>query len=121
MIMKEKLNTHVPVYNSAWTFVEMLSESTIAYWIADQIGDNGEVHLEHVKVGDVPLENSNDLFTFVDEEKSVYDIEALFAEKRAAKKRLWAVFITQHGREDETITGIVTMMDVPKLSDHFVL
>jgi predicted transcriptional regulator len=64
-IMKENLNTHIPVYTPDGVFVEMLSESTIAYWLAEEIGDDGEVHLAQVKVSDVTLENSNDLFVFV--------------------------------------------------------
>ena len=86
--MKEDLNTHVPVYDSDGKFVHMISESTIAYRIADQIGDDGEIHLEDIKVADVPLKNSNDLFVFVDEKMSIYEIEQLFSEKREAKKRL---------------------------------
>lgn len=119
--MKEDLNTHVPVYDDHWDFVEMLSESTIAYWIAEQIGDDGEIHLKDVIVADVPLKNSNDLFVFVDEKMSIYDIEQLFVKKREAKKRLWAVFITHNGLVEEEIVGIVTAMDVPLLADHFVL
>jgi len=86
--MKEDLNTHVPVYDEKGNFVHMLSESTIAYRVAEQIGDDGEIHLAHITVGDVPLENSNDLFTFVDEKTSIYEIENLFTQKREAKKRL---------------------------------
>lgn len=88
MTMRAELNTHVPVYDAKGVFIEMLSESTIAYWLADEIGDNGEVHLEKVKVRDVPLENSNDLFVFVPQRKSIYDIEQLFAEQKKEKKRL---------------------------------
>jgi hypothetical protein len=88
VVMRQELNTHVPVYDSKDVFVEMLSESTIAYWIADQIGDDGQIHLADIKVGDVPLENTNDEFTFVEATKSIYDIEQLFAQNLQAKKRL---------------------------------
>jgi len=37
------------------------------------------------------------------------------------KKRLGAVFITATGAENEPIEGVVTAMDLPKLSEHFVL
>ncbi len=119
--MKEHLNTHVPVYDKQWIFVEMLSESTIAYRIAEQIGDDGEIHLRNIRVGDISLENSNDCFIFVHKEKSVYEIEELFAKKRTAKKRLWAVFITKYWKKDEIIEWIITAMDTPLLSDHFIL
>lgn len=121
IVMRKELNTHVPVYDMEGKFVEMLSESTIAYWVADQIGDDGEIHLADIKVGDVPLENTNDEFVFVQESKSIYDIEQLFAQTLQKKKRLGAVFVTEHGSSDELITGVVTAMDIPRLADHFVL
>ena len=119
--MREHLNTHVPVYNEAWVFLEMLSESTIAYWIADEIWENGEVHLADVHIADVTLENSNDLFLFVAKEMSIYDIEQLFAKNLQEKKRLWAVFLTENWSNEEQILWIITAMDLPKLADHFVL
>ncbi|USN54253.1 MAG: CBS domain-containing protein [Candidatus Peribacteria bacterium] len=119
--MKTYLNTHVPVYDENNVFVEMLSESTIAYWIAYQIDKHGKVRLDSVKVGDVPLENSNDFFVFVDKEKSIYDIEHLFATNFKEHKRLGAVFVTEHGTPNEPIEGILTAMDLPALSEHFIL
>ncbi len=104
--MKKELNTHVPVYDEQGKFVDMLSESTITYWIADEIDAKGEAHLEQVTVGDVPLGNSNEYHLFVDKEKSVYEIEELFAEEHKeseGKKRLGAVFITATGSESEPI------------------
>lgn len=121
IVMRQELNTHVPVYDKKGNFVEMLSESTIAYRIADQIGDDGEIHLADIKVGDVSLKNTNDEFVFVEASKSIYDIEQLFAQTLQAKKRLGAAFVTKTGSSDEVITGIVTAMDLPRLADHFVL
>jgi predicted transcriptional regulator len=120
-VMRNQLNTHVPVYNEQGIFTEMLSESTISYRLADEIGDDGEVHLAQIRVQDVTLENSNDLFIFVPLTTSIYDIEQLFAQNLQAKKRLGAVFLTHTGKPEEDIQGIITAMDLPRLSDHFVL
>jgi hypothetical protein len=79
------------------------------------------VHLAQVKVSDVTLENSNDLFVFVWEKTGIYDIEQLFAQNIKEKKRLGAVFITANGKADEEITWIITAMDIPILANHFVL
>jgi len=119
--MREHLNTHIPVYTSDGAFVEMLSESTIAYRIAEEIWDDGEIHLAEVKVADVTLENSNDLFVFVWEKTSIYDIEQMFALNIKEKKRLGAVFITQTWKPEEDIVWIITAMDLPVLANHFVL
>lgn len=120
-IMKEKLNTHVPVYDDNNTFVEMLSESTIAYRIAQQISESGELHIENVLVSDVPLENSNDTFTFVSKDKSIYEIQELFATSFMRHKRLWAVFITETGSSSEPLVWIITAMDLPTIAKTLIL
>lgn len=119
--MRKELNTHVPVYDAAGVFVHMLSESTIAYRIADQIDAGGDIHSEDVVVGDIPLQNTNDLFVFVEEEKSIYEIDALFTHHMEQKKRLGAVFITKTGRVEEPIEWIITAMDLPKVEDTLIL
>lgn len=120
-IMRKELNTHVPVYNTNGIFVHMLCESTLAYRIADQIDAGGDIHVDDVVVGDIPLNNSNDLFVFVEESKSLYEIDALFTQHSEQKKRLGAVFITPNGSLEEPITGIITAMDLPKLADTLIL
>lgn len=118
-VMRNELNTHVPVYDSEWAFVEMLSESTIAYWVAD--AGHESIDLSALTVADIPLENTNDTFVFVEQSRSVYEIETLFAQSFAEKKRLGAVFITEKGNNKEPITGIITAMDLPKLASSVIL
>lgn len=119
--MRDNLNTHVPVYDELEQFVEMLSESTIAYRLADQMNANGTAHIEHAIVGDVPLENTNDFFVFQPAATSIYEVEELFAKNFEEKKRLWAVFITPSGIVDEPIEWIITAMDLPRLADSSIL
>lgn len=109
-IMKEKLNTHVPVY-SDWEFIEMLSESTIAYWLADQIIWWEVLDVQNLVVWDVSLENSNDTFIFVAWSESIYEVKEYFTQEFANKKRLGAVFITATWNKNEPILGIITAMD----------
>lgn len=119
--MKKELYTHVPVYDSNGKFMAVLSESTIAYWLADEIDAKGKKHLEQISIGDLLLENANDVYMFVEKSKSIYEIEDLFAQSIHDGKRLWAIFISATGDKDEPIEGIVTSIDIPKLSEHFVL
>jgi hypothetical protein len=121
--MRNDLNTHVPVYDSQWRYVEMLSESTIAYRVAEQLAlnDDDSIHLEKVTVWDVPLENTNDTFVFMQATTSVYEVEKLFEQSYASKKRLWAIFITETGKPTEQITWIITAMDLPKLASSRIL
>ncbi len=118
--MEKQWTTHVPVYNEAGEFVDMLCESTIAYWTASQIA-TWTSSVDAMKVSDLALQNSNETYQFVDSAKSIYEIEELFTKGNDTKKRLWAVFITEKWTKEEPILWVVTMSDVPALDDHFVL
>lgn len=119
--MKAELYTHVPVYDKKGKFVEMLSESTIAYRLGDKFDQTDHIDLDGLSVKDVPLENSNDQFLFVDKSTSVYDIEQYFLKYASNHKRLGAIFVTENGQQDQPIIWLVTALDLPSLSDHFIL
>jgi len=118
-VMRDELNTHVPVYDDNGKFVEMLSESTIAYRVADAV--EWKIDGKSLKVWDIQLENTNDTFTFVEQSKSIYEIETLFESSFSEKKRLGAVFITENGDQSEKIIWIITAMDLPKLATSVIL
>jgi predicted transcriptional regulator len=101
--MKAELYTHVPVYDKKGKFVEMLSESTIAYRLGDKFDQTDHIDLDGLSVKDVPLENSNDQFLFVDKSTSVYDIEQYFLKYASNHKRLGAIFVTENGQQDQPI------------------
>lgn len=117
-LMKKNLYTHVPVYSPKGQFVGMLTESTVAYRITDLIAPKGKVTLDDVTIGDVPLQNGNDEYLFIDTKMNVYQIEEVFSQHIQKRTRLGAVFITQHGREDEEIEGILTAIDLPTINDR---
>ncbi len=119
-MMRADRNTHVPVYNDAWEFVEMLSESTIAYWIAES--NHGSLLIDKsVCVSAVTLENSNDTFAFIDKDKNVYEVQELFWKATLEKKRLWALFISEDWTHNTPIVWIITALDLPKLASMSIL
>lgn len=120
-IMRRDLNTHVPVYDAEGVFVEMLSESTIAYRLADQIEQWESIDLASLSVGDISLENTNDTFVFVQADESVYDVRKRFVTESVNMKRLGAVFITQTGRSDTTLLWIITAMDLYHMTQAWIL
>ena len=76
--------------------------------------------MHDLKVEDIPLENINDEFQFISWQTSIYDIEQLFSVRGKEHKRLGAVFMTEKGKKNEPIVGIITAMDIPQLTDHFI-
>lgn len=118
--MKSELNTHVPVYHE-WVFVEMLSESTIAYRLAEQITAWVSTIWSWTRIADVSLHNTNDIFAFISEDENVYEVRNRFLKHSANKKRLWALFITQHWTQDEKILWVITAMDLNRIMQSWTL
>jgi len=101
---------------------EVFDHEVFSCTTADSLKDIIQVlHSDEVKVGDIPLENSNDTFLFVDGETSIYEIQELFLTSHEQKKRLGAVFVTSSWDETTPITGIITAMDLPKLASMRIL
>jgi len=77
--MKQQQKSHLPVYSAQDVFLGMLSESTIAYRLADVIGETEDMAVrKDVMIGDIHLANTNDRYVFVSELLSVYEVDALF-------------------------------------------
>lgn len=94
--MKQQQKSHLPVYSTQDVFLGMLSESTIAYRLADVIGETMDVAVrKDVTIGDVHLADTNDRYVFIPESLSVYEVDALFSQEKEHQKRLGAVCVTQ--------------------------
>lgn len=134
--MKETQKSHIPVYSGSPTvalaealirgdeqptFLGMLSESTIAYWLADVMDAEGDVHADDVLVKDIPLENTNDMYVFVPETMNIYELDALFAKEREHLKRLGAVCVTKSWSQDEQICCVITALDLPKVNAYMMV
>lgn len=120
-LMQEHAVTHVPVYTPQWTFFAVLSEGAITHWLAQELGNTTEADLMKVQVGDLPLEHEDNRYAFVDKRKSIYDIDDLFTQASQEGKHLWVVFITMTGETNEPIEGMITVRDLPQVSEYFVL
>lgn len=115
-IMKEKLYTHIPVYD--WeNFVDVMTESTVVYGLTKYIDWDGNLILENVQIKDILEENQNDTYEFISKNMSVYEIKEKFERFIINGKRLWALFITNLWKKEEKLLWIVTAWDLPKIED----
>ncbi len=117
--MKQQQKSHLPVYSAQDVFLGMLSESTIAYRLADVIGETEDMAVrKDVMIGDIHLANTNDRYVFVAESLSVYEVDALFWQEKEHQKRLGAVCVTQTWSQDEEIRCVITALDLPKINAY---
>jgi len=119
-VMKQSLFTHIPVYDSNNNFKWILTESSITYFIWEKIENDWILLLENVRVLDLNLNNSNDLFIFINRKTTIYEIEDLFYNSIKENKRLWAIFITNLWKNSEKIDWIITAWDIPKIKDLYL-
>jgi len=117
--MKNNNYTHLPVYDRENKFIWVLTEWNICYWLANQLS-NPSKKLKEFIVGDISLQKRVDDYLFVSKKMNIYEIDEIFTIKRKQQKRLGAIFITNHGRENEKILWIVTAWDVAIVDTYIV-
>lgn len=97
----------------------LLTAETIARWLANHLGDGAGL-VEEQPVADVMKhQEDHDNHTFLARTATVADGLYAFNEFLRRGKRLEAILITQNGRPSESLLGIVTINDIPKLNQAF--
>ncbi len=111
--MNEKVYTHVPVLEGK-KMVGVFSENTILSLLSHY----GEaLILKDMKIKDfaefIPLDKHlSETFEFVDRNTLLIEVEELFRKGLVNRKRIGMVFITNSGKKDEDILGILTSWDI---------
>ncbi len=122
--MRQNLYTHVPVYTKVegkYKFIGVFSESTIFYWLADNI-ENIKVDFSCQPIKNISrkyLNDPNDLYKFVAPNNTIFDVYKEFQNAISKRKRLGAIFITSSGHRDELPIGIITAWDLPEIENYF--
>lgn len=112
--MKLKNYTHIPVYENG-VYKWVVTESSIVYSLTDYSDEQGDIIAELITVKDVLLENNNDKIWFTDPRTSIYDVIDKFEQSIKNQERLWAILITENGKIDWKLYGIITAWDLPNI------
>ncbi len=115
--MRNRNNSHLPVYDNTGLFVGVLTESVISNWLSTKWA-KGPVNMNTTRVGDLDLTQGNDEYVFIPKNKSIYEVESLFEKKVMWDKPLGVAYITEKGESREKIEGIVTVLDLPKIAKY---
>lgn len=112
--MWEESFSQVAVVDSG-VFSGLLTTNTIARWLGANVADDlfslRETPISRVMKYTEDHENH----AFLSRNASVYEALHKFAQPESAGRRLDAILITQHGKRDESILGIITISDLPKV------
>ena len=111
--MVDKTYTYVPILENG-IIKGVFSESSLLD-IVDT--ESGIIIDKNTKFADIleylKLENhSTEEFIFISRNKNIYDVEDIFKDYFIRKKRVGCVYITESGKADESILGMLTAWDV---------
>lgn len=115
--MKEKSISQFPVFNQENRVVEIINTNTISRWLSAQLGEEGTIIVEPVKVKDlIPSIEFRQNYQFISKTASIYEAYDLFIANINTKKRnLDLLFITDSGSPTESLLGLVTIEDIASL------
>ena len=115
--MLTNVYSHVPVLDSDDKVLGVFSESTMLEMNKAGIRDDGKTTLSAVAEFLPCDRHTAEVFRFVPKNDSVVHIRHLCAEALQKYERIGMFFVTENGKEDEPLLGILTVWDVAGVSD----
>lgn len=115
--MLENVFSHVPVLNAGGRVIGVFSESTMLEMSKMGIRDNGTVTLGDI-VQFLPCDkHTAEVFRFVPRNDPIAHLRCLCAEALNKRERIGMFFVTENGKEDEPLRGILTVWDIAGVVD----
>jgi len=113
-LIREKKFNQIPIYQSN-KFIGLVTATGITYWLADNMTDE-MISREMPTLLDIySHEKQKNTYRFIRMDLSVYAAEEYFKKFVAEGKRLEALLITENGRPEEKLLGIITPLDLMKI------
>ena len=109
-VMVEKIYTHIPIFEND-KLVGVFSENTLLDIVNKESGIviSNDTRFKEIQKN-LRIENhSFQEFKFISRNKNIYDIEDIFKDYFTRNKRLGCVYITENGKENEKILGMLGM------------
>ncbi|KFF03274.1 CBS domain-containing protein [Flavobacterium reichenbachii] len=114
MKMNQNSFSQFPVYNTTGSIIELINTNTVSRWLSSNLEMEGTIMTEKTKIKNlIPFIEFKSNYKFISRNTSVYEAYSLFIDQILEKKRnLDVLFITQNGRENESLLGLVTIEDI---------
>jgi CBS domain-containing protein len=125
-VMNEKNYTHVPVYNPQKKIIGVFSENALLRWVAWTLTQKN-FKPGALKVADIMrfLNNpKNDYWEFIPRDMTAFKIREKFYNfsfdehgDKEKQRRIGVVFVTENGKKDEDVLGLITAWDLLGIED----
>ena len=110
-LFREATFSQIPVYRGK-RFVGLLTTTAVVLWFGDHI-QNGCVQVDSVRVEEVLGTGGEEKrYLFLPRQSTAFDVLEAFEDYQRRGQRLRAVLVTEHGKPDEGLLGIVTVWDL---------
>lgn len=107
--------SQLPILSNDNRLVAVLTSETVARWLASEF-TNDLVSLLDTKIESViPHAEDTDHYCILSRSATLFDALAKFEEFASRGKDLDAVIITNDGKPDQKLLGIITVYDLPKI------
>ena len=111
---EKKKDFQIPVYDRG-DFRGLISPSGLMEYLAETVEDD-VISREITTLSDILLHiRTGRSYEFISADLSIYAAEEMFSEAVVKGRRLDALLITESGRRDETLLGIITPWDLMKI------
>lgn len=112
-VMIDKSYTHIPVIEDN-KMIGIFSENTLFCYLVD---NKDCILTSDITVRDfkeyIPLnKHMSEYFEFISRNTTLSDVEEIFSKGLKDTKRIGVVYITEHGRQDEKLLGMITVWDL---------
>jgi predicted transcriptional regulator len=116
--MKQHSFSQFPVYDENNHVIELINTNTISRWLAKEIEEKGTMLIDEVRIKDLvgEIEYPKN-YEFISRNTSVFEAYDMFIQQVLNKKRnLDVIFITDSGKKNERLLGLITISDIAPLS-----
>jgi len=103
-----------PVFNSDGEFISLVTESGITNWLASKVKDD-LISFEETRVSDLlSVDELARTYRFVSRRNTIYEAKDYFLQAANKGQKLEALLITESGKSNQALLGIVTHWDLAK-------
>ncbi|MFK3988004.1 MULTISPECIES: CBS domain-containing protein [Exiguobacterium] len=103
-----------PVFNSDGEFISLVTESGITNWLASKMKDD-LISFEENRVSDLlSVDELARTYRFVSRRNTIYEAKDYFLQAANKGQKLEALLITESGKSNQALLGIVTHWDLAK-------
>lgn len=103
-----------PVFNSKGEFISLVTESGITNWLASKVKDD-LISFEETVVSDLlSVDELAETYRFISRITTVYEAKDYFLQAANEGRKLEALLITESGKSNQALLGIVTHWDLAK-------